>query len=72
MSKEISEALKHIDVNTEYQVSYLASHQSKSGEVEYGIFCLLGIDLTHNQIIHVYRNSLRYKKLKRILKNHDE
>ena len=46
--------VKFVDPKKEYDVSYLAPHQSKSGERESGIFTLKGEDLTENQIWQLF------------------
>jgi len=46
--------VKFVDPSKEYDVDYLAPHQSKSGEKERGIFTLKGEDLTEKQILQLF------------------
>ena len=46
--------VKFVDPSKEYDVDYLAPHQSKSGDREEGIFTLKGEDLTEKQILQLF------------------
>lgn len=46
--------VKFVDPSKEYNVDYLAPHQSKSGEKERGNFTLKGEDLTEKQILQLF------------------
>jgi len=46
--------VKFVDPSKEYDVTYLAPHQSESGNREEGIFTLKGEDLTEKQILQLF------------------
>lgn len=46
--------VKFVDPKKEYEVNYLAPHQSKSGNREVGNFTLKGEDLTENQVWQLF------------------
>ncbi len=46
--------VKFVNSKEKYEVNYLASHQSKSGNREDGFFQLKGEDLTENQIFQLF------------------
>ena len=46
--------VKFVNSKEKYEVNYLASHQSKSGNREDGFFQLNGEDLTENQIFQLF------------------
>jgi len=46
--------VKFVNPKEKYEVNYLASHQSKSGNREDGFFQLKGEDLTEKQIFQLF------------------
>jgi hypothetical protein len=48
--------VKFVDPNKKYTVSYLAHHQSETGKKEFGLFNIIGKDLTENQILELFKN----------------
>lgn len=46
--------VKFVDPSKEYDVGYLAPHQSQSGNREEGIFTLKGENLTEKQILQLF------------------
>ena len=46
--------VKFVDPSKKYDVTYLASHQSRSGNREEGFFTLKGEDLTEKQILQLF------------------
>lgn len=50
--------VKFVSPEKEYEVPYLAPHQSRSGERERGFFKLLGKDLTEKQILYLFKKEI--------------